>query len=197
MSQITDFFQGGGYQSFASSVKWIFGILSVLFFVLAIFAYIKAHFLLKSHSHGGAHGSGHGVKHGDMASSAATVHEEEPWRTSARDQAHPPSDYAAQWEHIKRRSDSLHEAEWKLAVIEADNLADEVLKAVGYNGESMGERLMMIKPEQLDSLQDLWDAHKLRNLLVHYTGYQVRHEQVFAALHSFEKVLKELGALPS
>jgi len=64
---------------------------------------------------------------------------------------------------------------------------------MGYGGESMGERLMMIKPDELMHLQDLWDAHKLRNLIVHDTSYTITQDQVLTAIHSFEKVLKELG----
>ena len=89
----------------------------------------------------------------------------------------------------------MRDADWKLAVIEADKFVDDALKTKGFPGETMGERLMMIKPQELSSLQDLWDAHKLRNLLVHETSYQLRHEQALGAINSFEKVLRELGVV--
>ena len=186
MSEITDFFTGDGYMAFASAVKWIFGTLAVIFFGIALYAYLKVHLLIKSHH---AHSAGHDTKPHPVV---------DDWRqTTTPQQAQPPSDQATQWEEIKRRGDSLREAEWKLAVIEADNLVDEQLKSRGFAGESMGERLMMINPSDLASLQDLWDAHKLRNLLVHDTNYTVRHDQVLSAISSFEKVLKELGAISS
>lgn len=99
------------------------------------------------------------------------------------------------WAEIKRHVNSFTEAEWKLAVIEADKFVDETLKTAGFVGESMGERLMLIQPGQILSLQTLWDAHKLRNLLVHDPRYQMTHRQAIVAVEAFEETLIELGAL--
>lgn len=102
---------------------------------------------------------------------------------------------AKEWADIKANSESVRESEWKMSVIEADKLVDDVLKSMGYGGESMGERLLLMKPDELTSIQDLWDAHKLRNIIVHDTNYRVSHEQVMQAMHSFERVLHELGRI--
>lgn len=99
------------------------------------------------------------------------------------------------WAEIKDRVNSFNEAEWKLSVIEADKFVDEALKNAGFEGESMGERLMMIEPGQILSLQSLWDAHKLRNLLVHDNNYQVSHRQAILVIEAFEGVLKELAVI--
>lgn len=103
--------------------------------------------------------------------------------------------YDARWQEIRNHVQSFKEAEWKLAVIEADKLVDDVLRVAGYPGETMGERLMMIKPDQLVNIQNLWDAHKLRNLLVHDANYQLTHKQAVWCVEAFESVLHELGAL--
>lgn len=111
----------------------------------------------------------------------------------------PPAEavsaYDNRWSEIKKHVNSFNEAEWKMAVIEGDKFVDDALKSGGYLGESMGERLMMIQPGQLLSLQQLWDAHKLRNLLVHDVNYQLTHRQAVLAIEAFESVLRELGAL--
>ena len=103
--------------------------------------------------------------------------------------------YDNRWEEIKSHVVSFNEAEWKLAVIEADKFVDDALKKGGFPGETMGERLMLMKPDQLLTLQGLWDAHKLRNLLVHDANYQINHRQAVVAVEFFESVLQELGAL--
>ncbi len=105
------------------------------------------------------------------------------------------SAYDNRWQEIKSHVNSFKESEWKFAVIEADKLVDDVLKSAGFAGESMGERLMLIKPDQLLNLQYLWDAHKLRNLLVHDANYQMTHRQAIWAVEAFENVLCELEAL--
>jgi len=105
------------------------------------------------------------------------------------------SAYDNRWQEIKNHVNSFKESEWKFAVIEADKLVDDALKSAGFAGESMGERLMLIKPGQLLNLQYLWDAHKLRNLLVHDANYQITHQQAIWAIEAFENVLRELEAL--
>ena len=103
--------------------------------------------------------------------------------------------YDKHWLEIKNKAYSYNESDWKVAVIEADRFIDDVLKNAGFPGETMGERLMLIKPDQLLSLQYLWDAHKLRNLLVHDSSFRLTHNQAVAAVESFEQALRELGAI--
>ena len=66
-------------------------------------------------------------------------------------------------DHIASDSPS----DWKLAIIEADIILDEILKDAGYAGTSLGERLRSISPERLRSLDDAWQAHKVRNQIAH------------------------------
>src|SRR3989344_5824770 len=99
------------------------------------------------------------------------------------------------WEEIEKHINSTREAEWKFAVIEADKLVDELLKSAGFLGDTMGDRLMNIQPGQLTTLQNLWEAHKIRNRLVHDTNYFLRYTEAKRAVSLYEKTLKELQAL--
>lgn len=101
----------------------------------------------------------------------------------------------SKWEEIVHHSRSSHEAEWKLAIIEADKLIDGLLKSAGYPGETMGDRLMSIEGGQLESLNGLWEAHKIRNKLVHETSYFLRFAEAQRALQLYERTLKELQAI--
>lgn len=116
-----------------------------------------------------------------------------------KDEIFPPAEvvttYDNRWTEIKSHVTSFNESEWKMAVIEGDKFVDDALKTGGYPGESMGEKLMLVQPGQLLSLQNLWDAHKLRNLLVHDAAYQLNHRQAVMAVEAFEEALRELGAL--
>lgn len=101
----------------------------------------------------------------------------------------------ARWDEIERHINSTREAEWKFAVIEADKLTDDLLKGAGFPGDTMGERLINIQPGQLITLQNLWEAHKIRNRLVHDTNYFLRYTEAKRAVGLYEKTLKELQAL--
>ena len=105
------------------------------------------------------------------------------------------SGFNARWEEIEKHINSTREAEWKFAVIEADKLIDEVLKGVGFQGDTMGDRLMNIQPGQLTTLQNLWEAHKIRNRLVHDVNYFLRYTEAKRAVGLYEKTLKELQAI--
>lgn len=101
----------------------------------------------------------------------------------------------SRWGEIVRHFESIKEAEWKFAIIEADNLVDDLLKQAGYPGETMGERLMNIEQGQLLSLQGLWEAHKIRNKLAHDTNYFLRYAEARQAIKFFEEALKELQVI--
>ncbi len=101
----------------------------------------------------------------------------------------------SRWDEIEKHINSTREAEWKFAVIEADKLVDEILKGAGFPGDTMGDRLMNIQPGQLTTLQGLWEAHKIRNRLVHDTNYFLRYTEAKRAVGLYEKTLKELQAI--
>ena len=101
----------------------------------------------------------------------------------------------ARWEEVQRHITSTREAEWKFAVIEADKIVDDTLKNAGFPGETLGERLMNIQPGQLITLQNLWEAHKIRNRLVHDTNYFLRYSEAKRAVGLYERTLKELHAI--
>jgi len=99
------------------------------------------------------------------------------------------------WEEIEKHINSTREAEWKFALIEADKLVDELLRSAGFPGDTMGDILMNIQPGQLTTLQGLWEAHKIRNRLVHDTNYFLRYTEAKRAVGLYEKTLRELQAL--
>lgn len=68
---------------------------------------------------------------------------------------------------VIEHSSSDNPNDWRLAIIEADIILDELLKERGFAGATLGERLKSISPQQLSSIQDAWEAHKVRNKIAH------------------------------
>jgi hypothetical protein len=83
---------------------------------------------------------------------------------------------------------------WPLAVINADKLLDEALKARKFKGKTMGERLVSAQHSLSDN-DDVWFGHKLRNKLVHEEVGQLKKREVIRVLAGFRQALKDLGAL--
>ena len=80
------------------------------------------------------------------------------------------------------------------AVSEADKLFDYVLKAKGFPGETMAERLKRAE-RQLTDRNGVWQAHKLRNSLAHEVGFAVADGHAREALSAFRRGLQDLGVL--
>lgn len=99
------------------------------------------------------------------------------------------------WKKIQDRLKKGDEANLKLAVIEADNIFDEILKRMGLPGKDMGERLKEFQKHELSSIDFVWEAHRLRNLIVHEPSVHVTYEQAETAIKYYETALKELEYL--
>ena len=97
-----------------------------------------------------------------------------------------------EWQDILKRGASLDENERKFAIIAADTLIEKILGLAGYLGENLGERLKKIEPSDLDSLNNLWEAHKIRNRIAHEADYRLSKEDAETALKNFESALREL-----
>lgn len=81
-----------------------------------------------------------------------------------------------------------------LAIMEADKLLDHALKARGFAGETMGDRLKSANKAFMNT-QAIWDAHKLRNRLAHEQNVQVSGMAADNALRALKAGLKDLGAM--
>ena len=106
--------------------------------------------------------------------------------------AQPEGQLGMRWRDIMSHMESTREADWKLAVIEADKLVDDALARHGYSGDSFGDRLMSIEPGGLVTLDGLWWAHKVRNRLAHELDYFLRYTEARQAMAYYEQTLQEL-----
>lgn len=97
------------------------------------------------------------------------------------------------WSRIKQLASTSGESA-KMAVIEADKLLDYVLKARNYSGETMGDRLKQAGSD-FSYTDDVWEAHKLRNKLVHETEYDADDRLVKKSIRQFEQALKDMRVL--
>jgi len=99
------------------------------------------------------------------------------------------------WEKIEKRLKLDTETELKLAVIEADKFFDKILKRFGYFGKDMGERLKRANTSQISNLDQIWEAHKVRNKIVHDSDYSLNAVEAKEAIESYKTALKEMGIL--
>jgi hypothetical protein len=103
--------------------------------------------------------------------------------------------YARHWEKIREKSMSNPPESFTLAIVAADNLVGDALDDMSLEGEHIAEKLQKLNPKEIKTLNDLWRAHRLRNDLVHTTGFEIKENEAEEILNIYESFLKELGAL--
>jgi hypothetical protein len=88
---------------------------------------------------------------------------------------------------------SQSEALWRIGILEADNMLDEVLRNKGYVGEGVGE---MLKSASFKTVSLAWDAHKIRNRIAHEgSDFQLTEREAKKAFTLYESVFRELKAI--
>jgi hypothetical protein len=102
--------------------------------------------------------------------------------------------YREAWLKIENNLDKSNLATYQFAILSADKLLDRALKESGVKGEKMGERLKNSK-EKFSNVNQIWTAHKLRNVIAHEPDAKINLFGAKRALATFKKALKELGAI--
>jgi hypothetical protein len=104
--------------------------------------------------------------------------------------AHP------RWQHIQSLIDGDSPSQWREAIIEADIMLDDVLAKKGYVGNGVGEKLKAIEPSGLGSLQDAWEAHKVRNQIAHAgSTFDLTEALARRTIAHYENVFRELKVI--
>ncbi|MEK7555632.1 MAG: hypothetical protein AAB516_02330 [Patescibacteria group bacterium] len=96
------------------------------------------------------------------------------------------------WEELLEKIKSSDERDLRLAIIEADNLVDEILIIHDHPGKDMGERLKSIHPNEIGNYNDLWEAHKMRNRIAHETNFHINSGEAQRIIKIYHKTLQDL-----
>lgn len=100
------------------------------------------------------------------------------------------------WEEIQQHIREDNPNSWRVAIIEADIFLEEILNSAGYVGTTIGEKLKSANSATFTTLQDAWDAHKVRNEIAHTGGDFVLTKKVAQeTIIKFERVFREFGAI--
>jgi len=99
------------------------------------------------------------------------------------------------WHKILKRLETGLESEYKLAVIEADNMLDNSLKKMGYAGKGLEEKLEKLTSATLPNIEDVHQAHQMRNNIVHDPNYHLALEEARSTLDIYAKAFSSLQIL--
>lgn len=96
------------------------------------------------------------------------------------------------WTHVRELIESSSPNDWRQAIIEADIILDDMLTRLGYLGSSIGEKLKAADPSHFRTLQEAWEAHKVRNEIAHQgSAYPLTDQIAYRTILQYENVFRE------
>ncbi|MCX6786301.1 MAG: hypothetical protein NTU85_00570 [Candidatus Kaiserbacteria bacterium] len=96
------------------------------------------------------------------------------------------------WQHIESLASGASASEWREAIIEADIMLDDLLTQRGFIGEGVGEKLKSVEPADFSTLQDAWEAHKVRNQIAHEgSAFNLSESLAHRTIARYESVFRE------
>ena len=99
------------------------------------------------------------------------------------------------WEKISRALEGDDMSLARLAIIESDSLADDILKKMGFEGEHMAYRLEHMAGSGLRSVDSLWRAHRVRNEVAHSPAFEMSSRLAIHTKEDYESFFREIGIL--
>lgn len=96
---------------------------------------------------------------------------------------------------IKKRAKTGTEADYKLAIIDADDFLFEVLEKAGYEGKDLQEIIKKAGKLVTSISSDILNAHEARNSIVYDADYKISADQAQKILDIYENAIKTIGTV--
>lgn len=103
-----------------------------------------------------------------------------------------PSKFTKRWDAVMARIDTGNPSQYKVAVLEADVIAEEMLGGIGYDGSNMKERLEAVRPGQIVSVERLRAGHDIRNRIIRDPSFALSREEADSILAGYKSFFDEL-----
>jgi hypothetical protein len=98
------------------------------------------------------------------------------------------------FDEIHKLVSSENPNDWRQAIIQADVILDELLRNVGYHGESVGDKLKQVRSGDLSTIDAAWQAHKVRNDIAHRgSDFILTRKEAERSIALYRRVFEELG----
>lgn len=99
------------------------------------------------------------------------------------------------WRKIMARLETGNEAEYKLAIIEADGILTETLEKMDVDGETTEQRLRNITTIILPNVDEVMQVHEIRNSVVYDPDYRLSQSDTRRVLEVYATAFKTLDLM--
>lgn len=96
------------------------------------------------------------------------------------------------WKKVREHLAADDSGSWRLAILEADIMLEELLEGMGYPGATIGDRLKQVRPDTFAKLDAAWEAHKVRNRIAHEGAeFSLSAHEARRVITLYEEVFRE------
>jgi len=112
----------------------------------------------------------------------------------AKGVAEPGNFRNERWEHVLGYLSSPNQSDWKLAIMEADSMLEDLTDELELEGGNLGEKLKAADKEKFKTLNDAWEAHLVRNKIAHDgSQFEITQHEANRIVTLYENVFREFG----
>lgn len=96
------------------------------------------------------------------------------------------------WDLVLKHINSESPNDWRQAILDADSILDDIVSRAGYPGETLGEKMRGIERSDFNTLDEAWEAHKVRNRIAHDgSQFQLSKREALRIVDLYKKVFEE------
>lgn len=100
------------------------------------------------------------------------------------------------WHYILTLVESPNDSDWRVSIIEADTMLEELLREKGMEGDTVSELLEEARSNGYASMQDAWEAHLVRNKIAHQgSEFPVSQVEARRVIRMFQNFFEELRVI--
>ncbi len=101
-----------------------------------------------------------------------------------------------QWERVLTHTDSPNENDWRLAILEADIMLGDLLEKLSLPGDSIGDRLKAVEKGSFKTIDNAWEAHKIRNQIAHEgIAFTLNQREAKRVIELYQSVFTEFKVI--
>lgn len=98
------------------------------------------------------------------------------------------------WGQVLNYLFSQHKSDWKLAIIEADTMLEDLLDQMGFRGENLGEKLKSADQDNFPQLTVAWEVHTIRNRIAHEgLAFELSQHEAKRVIALYEQIFHAYG----
>jgi len=96
------------------------------------------------------------------------------------------------WQRISERLELGSEDEYKMAILEAEEMLDNILEKMGYLGKNLEEKIDKLPLVSVSNIGNLKDISQIRKRIVYNPDQELSLDEAKRILGIFEQALKDL-----